>query len=407
MDKHQLDELIVKFLTKVPLTDAESEAVRQWFDKHESRQEWLSRVRQEEWAIDNLRDFYNDDAQKINWEKLQGLLGLERETPVRKIGFRWPRIAAAAAILILLSAIAYFWNKREHAKPGPSAPAIASVISPGRNRATLILSGNRQIDLDNTKTGIIASQAGAEVQKIDGGRLSYIINDEMSVSEEYNTLVTPRGGQYFVELSDGSRVWLNASSSLRYPTNMSGKDRRVALTGEGYFEIATLYRKSSASTHEKIPFVVSANGVEVEVKGTHFNVNSYADETSIKATLLEGSIRIVAGNESSSVKPGQQAKVSLDSRREGKIAISNADTEDAVSWKNGITSFKNEDIRGIMRQVARWYDVTVSYQGGQIPTKTFIGGIPRDTNISDLLKALEMMSGMHFSTVGKQIIVTP
>jgi ferric-dicitrate binding protein FerR (iron transport regulator) len=210
----------------------------------------------------------------------------------------------------------------------------------------------------------------------------------------YNTISTPKGGQYQVTLSDGSKVWLNAASSLRFPATFSGKERKVELTGEGYFEVAH---------NKKMPFHVTVNDLDVEVLGTHFNINAYADESAIKTTLLEGSVKVVKGNETKIIEPGEQASVTTS---EDEINVKQqVDLEQVVAWKNGIFQFERADIESVMRQISRWYDIDVDYHGRV--SEHFGGTISRDVNISDVLKMLEMTGGVNFKIDGKKVIVMP
>jgi ferric-dicitrate binding protein FerR (iron transport regulator) len=207
----------------------------------------------------------------------------------------------------------------------------------------------------------------------------------------YNTLSTPRGGQYQLVLPDGSKVWLNASSSIHFPTAFAGHERNVELTGEAYFEIAKNKQK---------PFHVNVNGMQVEVLGTHFNVNAYGDEGAIKTSLLEGSVKIKKGNISGLLKPGQQGVLKKNST---DLEIKNADMNEAIAWKNGLFEFDGADIKSIMREIGRWYDVDVVY-AGKVPDRRFEGKISRDAQLSDVLKILAL-SNVKFSVEGKKIIV--
>jgi ferric-dicitrate binding protein FerR (iron transport regulator) len=215
-----------------------------------------------------------------------------------------------------------------------------------------------------------------------------------TAKESFHTLVTPRGGQYQLLLPDGSKVWLNAASSVRFPTSFSGKERHVELTGEAYFEIA-----KDASR----PFRVDApGGMQVEVLGTHFNIMSYTDENAINTTLLEGSVKVREGSVSSLLRPGEQA--SLNKASDG-ISVSNADVDETIAWKNGLFRFEGATIEAVMKQIARWYDVEVIYKGSV--SKHFRGMISRSVDISQVIKMLELTSEVHFKIDGKTITVMP
>lgn len=307
----------------------------------------------------------------------------------------WIRIAAAAIFILVFSGIFYkIENKGSDQKTTarvvmPSKKAEA--IVPGGNHARLILADGTAIVLDSVQNGkILQGSAGISKQNdmlVYNGKMA--VNPAMPVT--YNTLSTPRGGQYMVVLPDGSKVWLNASSSLHFPTAFVGNSRQVSLTGEAYFEIA--------KNREK-PFRVSVNGMQVEVLGTHFNINAYQDENSMRTSLLEGSVKITKGAVSDMLKPGQQAVLRKD---DNNIEIKAANMDEVMAWKNGIFQFSGANITTIMKEIGRWYDVDVVFDG-PVPVRTFEGKISRDAELSEVLKILEL-SNVKFSVEGKKIIV--
>lgn len=276
-------------------------------------------------------------------------------------------------------------------------PAIAvntkKDVGPGGSKAMLTLANGKEIALDSTLKGTLAKQGEANLH-VSPGMLKYDQNRQSSVNTiAYNILKTPKGGQYQLELPDGSKVWLNAASSLKFPTAFRGKERRVELSGEAYFEVA---RNASQ------PFFVSVNNASIAVLGTSFNVMAYADEAAMRTTLLEGAVKVSQASTSSLLKPGEQSLLEPNGRME---VIEKADVNLAVAWKNGLTSFKSADIKTIMRQVERWYDVEVVYNG-TIPSRRFTGDIPRDANLSELLRLLEI-SRIHFKMEQRKLIVMP
>lgn len=309
---------------------------------------------------------------------------------VRKINTAWK----VAAMLILVTSVgAYFYfdkmSERQIATTN-TARKSKNDIAPGGNKAILTLSDGSAIVLDSASKGTLAQQGSTKILKLDDGKLSY---EATAGSSEvlYNTISTPRGGQYQLELPDGSKVWLNAASSLRFPTAFSGNERNVELTGEGYFEIAKNANK---------PFHVMVNDMTVEVLGTHFNVNAYDDEETVKTTLLEGLVKINAATASNELKPGQQAQVD----KKKNIKVVNADVDEAVAWKNGFFTFSNADLPTVLRQLSRWYDVQITYEGA-IPQRQFKGEMQRDLNLSEVLKILET-NNVHFKIVDKRLMVT-
>jgi ferric-dicitrate binding protein FerR (iron transport regulator) len=263
-------------------------------------------------------------------------------------------------------------------------------VSPGNNKAILTLADGSSIILDDARDGAITQQGGTKVIKI-GGKLAYHTTGNSS-EIEYNTITTPRGGQYQVELPDGSRVWINAASSLRFPTAFTGNERRVEINGEAYFEVAK---------NKSMPFIVKVNDAKVEVLGTHFNINAYDDEGIMTTTLLEGSVKFVSSDKISILKPGQQSQLSKD----GQVKLINdVDIDKVMAWKNGLFVFDNSDLETVMRQLSRWYDIDVVFRTRNVAT-SFVGEIPRTSKLSDILKVFELASKLQFEIAGKKVIV--
>ena len=307
--------------------------------------------------------------------------------PVKRINY-FTRYAAAAVILIAFGIGAYVYFRP--AKPETMA-IVKKDIAPGSNKAVLTLSSGHQITLEDAKNGNLAQQGSSVIHKADNSLVTYQAGkpgNAAADANELNTITTPRGGQYQVILPDGTHVWLNAVSSIRFPVAFAGNVRNVETSGEVYFEVAKDARK---------PFTVTTAGQTVRVLGTHFNVMAYPEENNIITTLLEGSVKITKNNISKMLKPGEQAIVRQD------VKIMPADVDDAVAWKNGITSFNDADIKSIMRKVSRWYDVDIEYQG-QVSDRLFTGSISRKSNLSALLKILTL-NHIRFSIEGKRLIV--
>jgi transmembrane sensor len=306
------------------------------------------------------------------------------------------RFATAAAIILIAAAAVYMFRPAQSApdavvKTGLNEQPLERDALPGGNRATLTLSDGSAIDLDGANSGELASQGGTGINKTEQGKLVYASDGYPVASTEvlYNSIRTPRGGQYQVTLPDGTKVWLNAASSLRFPTRFAGDIRKVSLSGEAYFEV---------SEDKQRPFVVTVNDSEVEVLGTHFNILSYEDEV-LTTTLLEGSVIFKHGGAERIIRPGQAAKLHKD------IRVEEVNIADAVAWKDGVTAFSNADIYSIMRQISRWYDLDVVYQG-KMPDRKFTGKIPRSARLSKVLKVLEL-SEINFRIDEKIIVVTP
>ncbi len=304
--------------------------------------------------------------------------------------------SAAAILLIILSAGLYFNRKTEApvlAKTIP--PRFQNDVLPGDNRAVLTLDDGSQINLDDAENGLLASESNIEIKKVGTGQVEYTGGSQSAQTVKYNSLSTPMGGQYQLVLPDGSKVWLNSGSSLRFPTAFVGSERIVELKGEAYFEI---------SKNKQMPFRVRTNNaMDVKVLGTHFNIMAYDDEKNISTTLLEGSVQVLKESGTVLLQPGQEASMN---KGTGKINVSAADPEEAIAWKNGYFIFSNENIESIMRKVSRWYNVEVTFQGN-LSNKDFVGTISRNKNVSELLKMLELTGAVHFSIEGRRITVMP
>jgi ferric-dicitrate binding protein FerR (iron transport regulator) len=317
----------------------------------------------------------------------------------------WLRYVAAACILILLSAVGYLWfmpTNKQVAKT--EKKIIKDTIPAGRDGAILTLGDGKQIILDNAANGKLAEEGQTTITHKDG-QISYKETKQQKVSVVYNTTSTPRGRQYKLQLSDGTAIWLNAASSVTYPTLFTGNKREISITGEVYLEVAQA-SSGSPGGGEKKPFIVhiANTNSDIEVLGTKFVVNAYNDEPTVKTTLLEGSIRLstqVNGKNNTTVlKPGQQTRVS----HENLELIKEANTEEATAFINGFFYFDHADIKTVMRQLEKWYDIEVSYTQ-PVSKKTFDGGIQRSLSLPVVLKILER-NGAEFSVEGKRVQVT-
>lgn len=306
--------------------------------------------------------------------------------PMRR---RWRNIAAAAVLTGVAVAGAIYLlrpvkNTQLASQPAVVTPGLEG--APGGNKARLILGNGQAVVLDQAADGFIGE--GEQVHKKDA-ELVY----GTSGTAEINTLITPNGGQYRVQLGDGTKVWLNAASSLQYPAAFNDNHRTVTLSGEAYFEVAQNASK---------PFFVKVNGMTVQVLGTHFNVNAYADEQQITTTLLEGAVRVVAGNRQVTLAPGEQSALDAQS---GALLRSAGDAENAVAWKNGLFTFKNDELAAIMRDVSRWYDVEVVYEEGLNEKIHVTGAMRRQEYLAQALKILELTADLRFEVQGKKVTV--
>jgi transmembrane sensor len=303
----------------------------------------------------------------------------------------WLRIAAAV-IIVILAGVTYQSSNIKIEKQANARPHAGSAqIVPGTDKAILTMADGSMVTLDSAGNGQLA-QAGTTTISKRGATVIYDMHSASTASvNAFNTLSTPRGGQYRLVLSDGSQVWLNAASSIRFPVSFTGNTRDVELTGEAYFEVAKNKEK---------PFRVMASGMQVNVLGTHFNVNAYPEEASIKTSLLEGSVKVTYGASSNLLKPGEQASLMA---AKNNITVRSADMDAVMAWKNGLFEFSGADINTIMRQIARWYDVEV-VTSDKISSREFEGKISRDAQLADVLRILEL-SDIKFSVEGKKIII--
>ncbi len=391
MDNKTLTELAEKF-TRGIATEEEKEQLHEWYDTWQDDEEPV--IISEGENAEQIRDIIFMNIQsKINATKT-------RKPKVLFIKRYWQRVAVAAVFIIAAGTGSYLYfkndkgnlatvqNKTLHDKPD---------VLPGNNKAILTLANGQQIILDSNATGNIAKQGNAAIINLKG-TLAYKTLNEKPGEVVFNTISTPRGGQYQLVLCDGSKVWLNSAASLRFPTAFAGKTREVELIGEGYFEIAH---------NASMPFKVKAGNVKVEVLGTHFNVMAYSDESSIKTTLLEGKVKVILTSSlniqrSHFLSPGQQVQV----KSNGEIKlIPNADIGATMAWKNGWFEFDQTDLETIMRQVSRWYDVDIAYEGKPAIEK-FGGRMSKNLPLSSVLTMLES-NGVRFRLEGKKLVVMP
>lgn len=322
---------------------------------------------------------------------------LEKSSPavLRFYRSRWFEIAAA--LLIFGTAAIVIFSKNFSVAPTKkyAAQQQVSPIIPGSNKGILTLAGGKTIVLKNAANGLLAQTLAGNVSKTNNGQIQYHAVSKMGVApdrENMNTLSTPRGGTYEAVLSDGTKVWLNAASSITYPVAFTGKERHVTLTGEAYFEVAKNKDK---------PFYVSANNVQIRVLGTHFDIAAYNDDDEMTTTLLEGSVQISKNKILSLLKPGEKAVVDHTS---DNIVVSVANIENTMAWKNGYFIFDDDNITNIMKKVSRWYDVSVSYQAN-VNDQKFGGTFYRSKSITELLQYLEKIGKVHFAVEGRRIIV--
>ncbi|RZK59507.1 MAG: DUF4974 domain-containing protein [Pedobacter sp.] len=373
-DKKNLENIIKKYVAGLATTE-EISFLERYYDYLEKGENILDKITSSEFI----------ELEDSNYEAIQAKI--EESKSNRKL-IPFYRYAAAAIVLLSFgTGFFYLANRKTVAVINPIAKEKVLDIKPGVDKAILTLADGSKVILDENTDRKIVEKNGLIISKTKDGQLIYTVSavtDNKTIA--YNTIQTAKGNQYQVRLPDGTRVWLNASSSLRYPETFFGNQRKVELTGEGYFEVA------KDKVHPFIVKTISAlNGVsqDVQVLGTHFNINSYMDEKVIKTTLLEGAVNVSNEKTTRTLKPGEQSQ--LDANH---ISIIDADTDDETAWKNGLFRFNNSSLTIILNQLERWYDIKIDYS--TVPNKRFNGMVPRKANISQVLKMLELTGNIGF-----------
>lgn len=360
------------------------------------------KARVDKWyeSIDDAAINEKEDLSAVKQQIYEGIRA-ELETGSKTIPlYNRTFFRAAAAILLISLTAVYFWMQKKSNDTdtaGKQQQTPTDVAAPAGNRAILTLADGTMIVLDSVVAGAVAKQGNTQIAKLDDGRIAYNTDKLTTAVMQYNTLRVPKGSRPMqLQLADGTEVWLNVASSIRYPTAFTGAERVVEITGEAYFEVAH---------NKKMPFKVKKDDVEVLVLGTHFNVNTYEDEEALKVTLLEGAVNVYRRDgESKRILPGQQAAVRPGLATTGAINVLNGiDTDEVMAWKNGWFNFNSLQVTGIMRQIEKWYDVEVNYQG-EPGTKHFSGIVSRQNNVSEVLKIMEP-AGFRFKIEGKKITV--
>ncbi|KAA8482776.1 FecR family protein [Arcticibacter tournemirensis] len=382
MEKRKFQKIVTKYLSGKASAEEEKLLVNYLDSFQKDNEGWNLPEMGEEEIVGN--ELYQKTLQEIK----------SREERGKVFRLRW--LSAAAFVLVFLSGLYYTLQNRNPVLTS-KAERFKNDVLPGTSKATLVLADGRHITLDGKENGELTNEAGVIIKKTKEGQLIYDLSKSPSSSANasdiiYNIVSTPKGGKYMLMLEDGTKIWLNSASSLRFPVEFIGNTRSVELTGEAYFEVAKNRQK---------PFLVKSRGTEVKVLGTHFNISSYENDPAVKATLLEGSVEVSNNHKKVLLKPGNQAGIS----NTGIKIIENADTEMEMAWKNGFFQFKDARLKDIMRQLSRWYDVEFEYSG-KLPDEEFTGIIAQSVKISKVLEMLEQGGGVAFRIEGRKITVT-
>ena len=339
---------------------------------------------------------YNQPSHVVSEDRsatiLKNILNENQVVPLRRKRKLWPYMAAASVAVLIGLAIYRLSLPATKTPAEPDTAVITNdVKAPDKSKATLTLAGGQQILLDQAQSGTLATENGSRVVMEKDGQLVYEKTGAGNTQATYNILNNPRGSRVVtLTLPDGTRVWVNAGTSLTYPTAFAANERKLVLTGEAYFEVARDAKK---------PFIVNTpGGANVEVLGTHFNINAYDDEPAIKTTLLEGSVNVKSAFGNIILKPGEQSSISQSSHTSHPIEV-----QTVMAWKNGLFDYKRSDITEVLRDAARWYDIEIVYEGKK-PADTFTGGIDRTATLTELLTILQM-TGVRFKLEGRKLIV--
>ncbi|MFD2874223.1 FecR family protein [Mucilaginibacter ximonensis] len=369
MDNQRAKELLIKY-NEGQCTEEEKALVESWY---------LSTVQNDE-------KITHDEIESAMHHVRKALPGLK----VKRLSL-WPRIAAAAILLVAIGVTLLYLKKLPEAQSD-----VKNDMLPGSNKATLTLANGKKISLTDAADGTVAKERNVTINKNANGNLSYVSGDQQVAPGEieYNTIETPKGGQYKIKLPDGTDIWLNAETKLKYPTTFASlKNRPIELEGEAYFEVAK---------DKGHPFIVTTSKEKVEVLGTHFNINAYDNDKVVKTTLLEGSVKV--SNQAGStkiMKPGQQATADGES-----LAIRDVETDYEVAWKDGYFIFNNENLESIMAKISRWYNADVVFMDPTLKSKSFIGTISRFDKVSKVLNMLERTDVAVFNIESGKIIVS-
>ncbi|UPK68057.1 FecR family protein [Chitinophaga filiformis] len=378
----RIRDLMIKYST-ARITTAEQQELNQWLENPEHRAAFERRTNEE-----NILDAFKklergEQLQPAAFERLNKRLLVSRST--RQI---W-RLAVAAAVISVTATAIIFYQRRLDVEKLPSSK-VQPLLAPGGYRAYVVLDDGSRLDLEKSGTGTIGAQGGTELIKQGEGRLDYKQGTSNEKRIMINTVVTPAGGQYHIVLSDGTGVWLNAASSIRFPTAFNGQDRHVRITGEAYFEVANDPAK---------PFMVDFGNSQIQVLGTRFNINFYQEFEKASATLMQGAVKVSSPAGATILQPGQQAEIG------GTISVTPADTAQVMAWKVGYFEYKHADLRHVMADISRWYNLEVKYEGA-VPDKQLSARISRMKNADDLLELLKM-SGVNLKVENKTITVLP
>ncbi|MEN7551918.1 FecR domain-containing protein [Rapidithrix thailandica] len=393
MEEHKYIDQIVRLILKSlehPLSPGEKEKLDKWLSISKSNRAFMEKVKDENRLKKEL-DFFAAIDSKAAFEKMQSKTRKKQMPQFQNFG----RYAAAAILILWIAAMGIWkYGMQESQKSAAQQEEIVqNDVLPGTDKARLILADGSVLPLQDLEEGLVNEEEGMQIVKIDQQVIYKLLEgDERKVPlTEYHTIEIPKGGKYQIVLSDGSKVWLNSATTLRYPSQFEKDRRHVVLNGEAYFEV---------SPDKQAPFTVEARGTVVKVLGTHFNIKAYENEPLTKTTLLEGSVEVGNQQRTQIIVPGQQAQVGED------VQVADVDSKEAVAWKNGYFLFNGTRLDDLLRQLERWYEIEVHFTG-DLPQKHYSGTITKDTNLSQVLKMLELSGSIKFEIKNQKLYVMP
>ncbi len=392
----RISKLLAKYIQDTLDPDEKAE-LDEWVSASPSNAGFLNRLKTPG-TLESAFDFFSGIDSEQAWEEISEKIAPRQDRPF-SVSYRKYWWYAAAVLLLVGTWKTLLTYNNKSTGAGIALEAAGRDFAPGSNKAVLLLDNETRLVVEDLQDGIIYRENNLSIEKRDGVLRYHLSAKSGNAAERLHTLYTPVGGQFSLQLPDGTQVSLNAASSLTYPVSFPDRDRLVSLEGEAFFDVATSYRTGRSGI--KKTFSVQSRDATVQVLGTQFNVNGYPDETTLKTTLIEGSVKVSAGEQSEILLPGQQAVVAAG----GGIRLQEADTDEVIAWKNGYFQFEGQPLDQVLKQLQRWYGFETD-DSAPIPSKHFTASISRNQSLSSVLRMLELSGGVRFEITDKKISVT-